>query len=134
MSTLIRRIAVATFAALISAPFTSSVAVAAPAPTEPDTYTLSSGASVDRTTVSHDRDFANRAALPPPCITARLDHRGLISQAIHVRNDCAAQHRIKVIVAFGFDSPCFILDPGASVAHAMDTSIPRAYFDGLESC
>jgi hypothetical protein len=58
----------------------------------------------------------------------------MVTQTIHVHNGCAAQRRVKAIVAFGFDSPCFILDPGASVAYAMDTSVPRAYFDGLEEC
>jgi hypothetical protein len=124
----------ATLIALTLLPLIPGIAAAAPTPTEPNTYTLSRGASVDRRTATADQDSADRSATPPPCVTARLDPRGIVTQTIHVRNGCAAQQRVKIIVAFGFDSPCFILEPGASVAHAMDTSIPRAYFDGLEAC
>jgi hypothetical protein len=129
------RCAAATAAlALTIIPFNSGTAAAGAGLTEPGTYTLSPGASVDRTITNVDRTFANTAALPPPCVTAGLDTRGIVTQTIHVRNGCAVQERVKAIVAFGFDSPCFILEPGSAVAYAMDTSIPRAYFDGLEAC
>jgi hypothetical protein len=130
----IRDVAPVIAIALALLPFSSGIAAAAPAPSEPNSYTLSRGASVDRRAATGDKDVANRSAQPPPCVTAGLDPRGVVTQTIHVRNGCAAQQRVKIIVAFGFDSPCFILDPGASVAHAMDTGLPRAYFDGLEAC
>jgi hypothetical protein len=108
--------------------------VTAAAPTEPDTYRLSPGASVDQAVASDDKEFVSPSAVSPPCVTARLDPRGVISQTIHVKNSCYGQQRTKVIVAFGFDSPCFILDPHASVSYQMDTGLPRSYFDGLEAC
>lgn len=134
MAMRLRDVATATLIALTLLPLGSTVAVAAPIPTEPNTYRLSNGASVDRRAGTADQNSADSSAAPPPCVTARLDPRGIVTQTIHVRNDCAAQQRVKIIVAFGFDSPCFILEPGASVAHAMDTGIPRAYFDGIEAC
>lgn len=130
----LRGTATATSTALILLLLVPGLATAAPAPTDPNTFTLSRGATVDRSVATADQDSADRSAVPPPCVTARLDHRGTVTQTIHVRNGCAAQQRVKIIVAFGFDSPCFILEPGASVAHAMDTGLPRAYFDGLEAC
>ena len=120
--------------ALIIVPLDSGAAYASGGATEPGTYTLSPGASVDRSVADVDRAFASTAALPPPCVTADLDDRGVITQTIHVQNGCAVQERVKVVVAFGFDSPWFILEPGSAATYAMDTSIPRAYFDGLEAC
>ena len=112
----------------------SGIAAAKAGPVEPNAYILSRGASVDRSLSYTDKEFANTSVAPPPCTTAQLDPRGVVTQTIHVRNECLTQQRVKIIVAFGFDSPCFILEPGASVAHAMDTSLPRAYFDGVEAC
>jgi hypothetical protein len=129
-----RRATVAAIGALFLLLFDSSFAAANAGPTEPNTYELSRGASVDRSVSYVDKAFASASAAPAPCVAAHLDPRGVITQTIHVRNSCAAQQRVKIIVAFGFDSPCFILEPGASVAHAMDISLQRAYFDGIESC
>ncbi|GAA5111981.1 hypothetical protein GCM10023320_05650 [Pseudonocardia adelaidensis] len=101
MTTRLRRAATATliaFTLLVSLPGT---ATAAPVPTEPNTYTLSRGASVDRKAATADQDSVDRSAAPPPCVTASLDPRGIATQTIHVRNGCSTQQRVKIIVSTG---------------------------------
>lgn len=100
---------------------------------QPSSYVLYRGASVGSSSGGEDKNVASPAAVPAPCVTAALDPPGIVSQTVHVKNACAAQQRTKVIVAWAFDSPCFILEPGGRADYRMDISA-GGYFDGLEAC
>jgi hypothetical protein len=57
-------------------------------------------------------------------------HRHPFSRHVHVVNHCMTTKRVKVIIAFGFDSRCHFLAPGRSFTYAF--RIGR--WDGIAQC
>ncbi|MDK4303059.1 hypothetical protein QP919_05200 [Corynebacterium propinquum] len=57
---------------------------------------------------------------------------------VTVSNDCDIDQRVKILVAFGSDSSCLTLPPGASHTHDINDFVPgpfvNARFDGVENC
>jgi hypothetical protein len=68
---------------------------------------------------------------PPSCIEARDDHPAVGLATVTVTNDCPVGQRIKVLIAFWFDSACLVVPPRSSVAFQYANS---ARFDGLVTC
>lgn len=66
----------------------------------------------------------------PRCITAYVNSGRFVDSVVG-SNDCGRTERVKVIVAFGPDSNCKVLFPGADYRHRWP-SVGR--FDGLQSC
>jgi hypothetical protein len=75
-----------------------------------------------------DPDAATMAlrASPPSCVS--IYSQG--SSDMYVYNGCSTQQRVKVIIAFGWDTPCVAINPGGYGYY--DWTIGR--FDGLAAC
>lgn len=66
----------------------------------------------------------------PVCMLATTDNN-LVTNWVDIYNDCGEEKRVKALIAFGPDSPCFHSFPGTSDRH----NFPRtARFDGLVLC
>jgi len=75
------------------------------------------------------------AAAPPSCVDASIVDGGEYG-TVRVVNNCATTQRVKVLIAFGPDSQCFIIGPADSRSHVIDDHIGPGHprFDGLQSC
>jgi len=75
------------------------------------------------------------AQQPPPCVDASIIDGGDYG-TVQVVNNCGTTQRVKVFIANGPDSECFIIRPADSRRHVIDDHIgpgqPR--FDGLRAC
>lgn len=69
--------------------------------------------------------------LPPVCVRAEDEHPQVGLARVVIRNGCNAPQRVKVLIAFWFDSACLIVSPGGTREYEYANS---ARFDGLESC
>jgi hypothetical protein len=67
----------------------------------------------------------NPRALAPSCVVVSTR-----KSYIDVHNYCQREHRVKVIVAWGFDSPCHYLRRGQGFSHEHHTG----HFDRLVLC
>lgn len=69
--------------------------------------------------------------LPPVCVEASDEHPHVGLARVQVRNACTTPQRVKVLVAFWFDSACLIVPPNGDREYEYANS---ARFDGLEAC
>jgi hypothetical protein len=69
--------------------------------------------------------------LPPVCVGAEDGHPEVGLARVEIRNGCNAPQRVKVLIAFWFDSACLIVSPGGTREYEYANS---ARFDGLEAC
>lgn len=68
--------------------------------------------------------------LAPTCFG--IDHRSEFpSRYTDVQNNCRYTYRVKVIIAFGFDGPCWHMVPGERATHSYGYA---GRFDRLELC
>lgn len=71
----------------------------------------------------------------PSCVTG--EQRG---DMIHVQNSCKADEHVRVMIAFGPDSPCVNLHPGDTFDHKLESHVPggqifkKPFFSGIELC
>lgn len=77
-----------------------------------------------------DKDYADAQVEPPSCVYAYV-YDGGIHDIAQVNNTCPVHQRVKVIVAFYYDSECFNMAPNGVAEYAIP-AIGR--FDGLETC
>ena len=95
-----------------------------PSGAEPQIVRPDTGATV--------RDRANLADRPPSCVYVDVfPASGLLPELAQVGNYCPTTQRVKVIVAFYWDSECFQIYPNEYAGYEFDR-IGR--FDGLEAC
>lgn len=72
------------------------------------------------------------ASTPPPtCISADDHHPAVGLATVTVHNNCRTPQRVKVLIAFWFDSSCTTIAPRGSFAYDYANS---ARFDGLTAC
>jgi hypothetical protein len=73
--------------------------------------------------------------LAPSCIY-RFSHEHWFSKHVHLQNNCAASYYVKVIIAYGPDSGCIYLSPGATATHSWSVGWPYAAsrLDRVELC
>jgi hypothetical protein len=69
--------------------------------------------------------------LPPVCVSAEDEHPDVGLARVVIRNGCTAPQRVKIIIAFWFDSACLIVPPDGTREYEYSNA---ARFDGLESC
>ena len=69
--------------------------------------------------------------LPPACVIANDVHPQVGFARIEVRNECNSVQRLKVLVAFWFDSECLIVPPNGNIDYEYANA---ARFDGLTAC
>ena len=69
--------------------------------------------------------------LPPACVSANDVHPQVGLARIAVRNGCNSVQRLKVLIAFWFDSECLIVPPGEDIEYEYANA---ARFDGLAAC
>lgn len=69
--------------------------------------------------------------LPPVCVGAEDEHPDVGLARVEIRNKCTAPQRVKVLIAFWFDSACLIVPPNGTREYDYPNS---ARFDGLEAC
>ena len=69
--------------------------------------------------------------LPPVCVGAEDEHPEVGLARVVVKNGCASPQRVKVLIAFWFDSACLSVPPNGSREYEYANS---ARFDGLEAC
>lgn len=75
-------------------------------------------------------------AQPPSCVDASVVSGGDYG-TVKVVNNCGTTQRVKVLIAYGPDSECFIIGPADSRNHVIDDHAgpnPRPRFDGLKAC
>jgi hypothetical protein len=76
------------------------------------------------------------AAPPPPCVDAEVIPGGDYGK-VRVKNNCSSTQRVKVIIAWGPDSECYVISPADDREHVIDDHtgpFPDPYFDGLVAC
>lgn len=79
-----------------------------------------------------DATVRARQALPlPTCVYARDNHPAFGLAYLYVDNDCTTPQRVKVLIAFSFDSSCMTVAPKTTIEFQYPNS---ARFDGLEAC
>lgn len=82
-------------------------------------------------------DEPRTAAAPPPdCVEGLVIPGGEFGQ-VRIRNTCGNTQRVKVIIAWGPDSECFVIESGGTRFHTIDDftgPFPDPRFDGLVSC
>jgi hypothetical protein len=69
--------------------------------------------------------------LPPVCVSAEDEHPEVGLARVEIRNGCTAPQRVKVLIAFWFDSACLIVSPNGTREYEY---VNAARFDGLEAC
>ena len=74
-------------------------------------------------------EIAPRYAHAAYCVDGDY-HRHIFSKHVHVVNNCMTTKRVKVIIAFGFDSRCYFLRPGGRLTYAFHVG----RWDGLAWC
>lgn len=73
---------------------------------------------------------------PPSCVDASVISGGDYG-TVQVTNNCSTTQRVKVLIAYGPDSECFIIEPAGTRRHVIDDHPgpnPRPRFDGLTAC
>lgn len=68
---------------------------------------------------------------PPSCVEARDEHPDVGLATVVVVNGCPVTQRVKVLIAFWFDSACLVMAPKSSVEFQYANG---ARFDGLVMC
>jgi len=68
---------------------------------------------------------------PPSCVEARDEHPDVGLATVVVVNGCPVGQRVKVLIAFWFDSACLVVAPKSSVEFQYANG---ARFDGLVAC
>jgi hypothetical protein len=63
------------------------------------------------------------------CIRVDAVHIHFFHNHVHLRNICSSSAKVKVIIAFDFDSKCYTIAGGSTLTH---TNFGR--FDGLVNC
>ena len=71
------------------------------------------------------------AELPSVCVSAEDEHPEVGLARVVIRNECPSPQRVKVIIAFWFDSACLVVPSGGTREYEYANS---ARFDGLEAC
>lgn len=71
------------------------------------------------------------ATQPPTCVSASDHHPGIGLATVTVHNNCGTPQRVKVLIAFWFDSSCTTIKPHGSFEYDYANS---ARFDGLTAC
>lgn len=71
--------------------------------------------------------------VPPSCVVAENDRATFTSPrgTVRVTNTCTRIERVKVLIAFGGDSECFVRQAGGEALH---TYFFPSRFDGLVRC
>jgi hypothetical protein len=69
------------------------------------------------------------ASIQTHCISYAL-HSHWYAYHVHLTNNCRAEQRVKVIISFGFDSPCFAINAFSSETHSYFVGS----FDKLVNC
>jgi hypothetical protein len=69
--------------------------------------------------------------LPPVCVSAEDEHPEFGLARVKITNRCTAPQRVKVLIAFWFDSACLIVPPSGTREYEYANT---ARFDGLEAC
>lgn len=77
-----------------------------------------------------DDDPGEPLAAPPGCVHTSLNDSGWTDH-LRVTNNCSSTVRVKVVLAFGTDFPCYTFGPGSSRNYSW--GYPRR-FDRLEAC
>jgi hypothetical protein len=70
-------------------------------------------------------------AVSPSCVDVTKQGKSWGFPYVEVKNNCSSTQRVKVIWAWGPDSSCNIMKPGATIR---DSSGGAARFDGLRKC
>jgi hypothetical protein len=72
---------------------------------------------------------------PPGCVDASVISGGDYG-TVQVVNNCGTTQRVKVLIAHGPDSECFIIGPADTRRHVIDDhpGPGRPRFDGLRAC
>jgi hypothetical protein len=68
---------------------------------------------------------------PPSCVEAQDDHPTVGLATVTVTSSCPIGQRVKVLIAFWFDSACLITPPKSTVQFQYANG---ARFDGLVAC
>jgi Alpha amylase inhibitor len=102
--------------------------VAAMAPASAEAGSRAGHAGTDSAAVGGSD--AGVLTLAPPCVRVSTRQEGLTKYE-DVRNLCGQAYRVKVIVAWGPDSPCHHLDPGEGFTHTHGIA---GSFDRLDLC
>ena len=100
----------------------------------PDGDRLLVDPSIDPDGFIKNTDAMARALQAPPlptCVYARDNHPNIGLAYLYVDNDCTTTQRVKVLIAFSFDSSCMTVAPKSTVEFQYPNS---ARFDGLEAC
>ena len=99
----------------------------------PSRYRVAVDKSVDPDGFLLKEEYRNTASTvsPPSCVDARDAHPAAGLATVTVKNNCPVPQRVKVLIAFWFDSACLIVQPRSSVDYDYANS---ARFDGLVSC
>jgi hypothetical protein len=70
-------------------------------------------------------------AVSPSCVDVTKQGKSWGFPYVEVKNNCSSTQRVKVIWAWGPDSSCNTMKPGATIR---DSSGGAAKFDGLRKC
>jgi hypothetical protein len=100
----------------------------------PDGDRLLVDPSIDPDGFIKNTEATARALQAPPlptCVYARDNHPTFGLAYLHVDNDCTTPQRVKVLIAFSFDSSCMTVAPKTTVEFQYPNA---ARFDGLEAC
>lgn len=75
------------------------------------------------------------AAPPPGCVHGEVVPGGEFG-IVRVLNNCGTTQRVKVLIAFGPDSECFVISPADNRTFEIDDHVGPGHprFDGLTAC
>jgi hypothetical protein len=115
----------------------SMVLLGSPGGMSPTAIAGSDGRIVVDRSIDPDGYILDRASLgsaselPPACVSGDDEHPQVGLARVRIRNDCPASQRVKVHIAFWFDSSCFIVSSNGNREYEYANS---ARFDGLTAC